>query len=59
METKDVIIKKFEKRIEGLRESVTCNIFNIQEILNEVEKSLNMISYISHLKDDLTKKDGV
>ncbi len=59
METKDVVIKKFEKRIDGLRNTMIQNICDLQEILNEMDNSLNIISYLSYLKEDLTKKDGV
>lgn len=59
MKTKQEIIKKFEKRIEGLRDALICNICDLQEILNQMDNSLNMISYLSFLKDDLTKNDGV
>lgn len=59
METKDEVIKKLEKRIEGQRNTMINNICDLQEILNEMDNSLNIISYLSYLKEDLTKKDGV
>ena len=60
METKEEVIKKLEKRIEGQRNTMINNICDLQEILNEMDNSLNIISYLSYLKEDLTtKKDGV
>lgn len=59
METKDEVIAKLEKRIDGLRESMICNIYDIQQTLNEMDKALNNICYLSYLKDDFIKKDGV
>ncbi len=59
MEPKDEVIGKLEKRIDGLRDSMACNIYDIQEILNEMDKSLNNICYLAYLKNDLIKKDGV
>lgn len=59
METKDDLIKRLEKRIEGQRNTMIDNICDLQEILNEMDNSLNIISYLSYLKDDFIKKDGV
>ena len=59
MEAKYEMVRKLEKKIDGLRDSMICNIYDVQETLNEMDKSLNTISYLSYLKDDLIKKDGV
>ena len=59
METKDEVIKKLEKRIEGQKDAMIDNISYLQQALNEMDRSINMICYLSYLKEDLTKKDGV
>lgn len=59
METKNEVIKKLEKKIESQKDMIDDNISYLIESLNEMDKSLNMISYLSYLKDDLTKNDGV
>ena len=59
METKEKIIEKLEKKIEGQKNAMISNICDLQEILNEMDKAMNIITYLSFLKDDLIKKDGV
>lgn len=59
METKDEVIKKLDDKIEAQKDTMIDNICNIQQIINEMDKALNNICYLSYLKDDFIKKDGV
>jgi len=59
METKDEVVRKLEKKINNQKDMISENISYVIEALNEINSSMNIISYLSFLKDDLIKKDGV
>ncbi len=59
MQTKEDVIKILEKKINNQKTMIRDNISYLIESLNEMDSSLYTISYLSLLKDDITKKDGV
>lgn len=59
METKDEVIKKLDDKIEAQKDTMIDNICNIQQIINEMDKALNILCYLSFIKRELIKKDGV
>lgn len=59
METKEDVIRHFEKKIDGQKTMIRENIRYLIGFLNEMDSALNTISYLSYLKDDFIKKDGV
>ena len=59
METKDEVIRKLEKKIENKKRAIRENISFIIDSLNELDSSLDFINFLSYLKNDLIKKDGV
>ena len=59
METKEEFIKRLAKKIDKQQDMIRDNLSYIQQALNEMDSSLNTISFLSYLKDDFIKKDGV
>lgn len=57
MGIKQDIIKRLDKKIDANKNMIADNISYLQEALNEIESSMNMISYLSFLKEDLIKND--
>lgn len=59
METKDEVIRELDKKIDTHKTMIRGNISYLQDALDEMDSSLYIMSYLSLLKDDLTKNDGV
>lgn len=56
METKQDVIRHFEKKIDGQQTMIRENIRYLIGFLNEMDSALNIISYLSYLKNDFIKK---
>lgn len=56
METKQDVIRHFEKKIDGQKTMIRENIRYLIGFLNEMDSALNIISYLSYLKNDFIKK---
>ncbi len=59
METKEEFIMRLAKKIDKQHDMIRDNLSYLQQALNEMDSSLNTISFLSYLKDDFVKKDGV
>ena len=59
METKEEFIRRLAKKIDRQYDMIRDNLSYLQQALNEMDSSLNTISFLSYLKNDLIKKDGV
>lgn len=59
MDTKKEVIKNLEKKIDGRLDMIRENISYLNESLNKIDSSLNIITYLTYLKEDIIKKDGV
>ena len=57
METKEEVIKKLDEKIEAQKDTMIDNICNIQQIINEMDKALNILCYLSFIKREFIKKD--
>lgn len=59
METKQEVIEKLKNKIDNRKDMIRHEISYLISSLTEIESSLDVISYLSYLKDDLIQNDGV
>lgn len=55
MDTKELMIE-LDKKIESKQEAIKHDIFYLISALTDIQCSMNIISYLSYLKDDLKQK---
>ena len=58
METKKQVIRKLDKKIDERLDMIRENISYLNESLNNIDSSINIVTYLSYLKDDLIKNNG-
>lgn len=58
METKKEVIRKLDKKIDERLDMIRENISYLNESLNNIDSSINIVTYLSYLKDDLIKNNG-
>lgn len=56
MDTKELMIE-LDRKIEGKQEAIEHNISYLIAALTDIQSSMNIISFLSYLKDDLSKKN--
>lgn len=59
METKEEFIRRLENKIDKQQDMIRENISYLQQALNEIDSTLNIINFLSYMKNDFVKKDGV
>ena len=55
MDTNEIMIE-IDKKIDGRKEAIRHDISYLIDALTEIQSSIDMISYLSYLKDDLKQK---
>lgn len=59
MKTQKEVIEKLDNKIESRKDMIRHEISYLISSLTEIDSALDIISYLTYLKSDLIKDDGV